>query len=255
MLSKHKIGYIKSLDRKKVRKEEKVFLAEGPKLVGELADKFPCDLLVATPEWMERKLPVDACEVIVVTPEELTRASLLKTPQQVLGIFRQPEHSMDCEHIRSSLSLALDDVRDPGNLGTIIRIADWFGIENVFCTTGTADVYNPKAVQATMGGIARVKVHYLPLKEFIRSLPGIPVYGTFMDGENLYGAPLSPHGIIIMGNEGNGISAEIKEVISRELFIPSFPPGRETSESLNVAVATALVCGEFRRRGFQGINL
>jgi len=146
------------------------------------------------------------------------------------------------------LCLALDEVQDPGNLGTIIRIADWFGIEHIFCSQGTADVYNPKVVQATMGALARVHVHYVNLSELIDSLPDIPVYGTFLDGTNIYEQELSQTGIIVMGNEGNGISPEVRKVINRRLYIPNYPANRPTSESLNVAVATAITCAEFRRR-------
>ncbi|KAA6342762.1 23S rRNA (uridine(2479)-2'-O)-methyltransferase, partial [termite gut metagenome] len=180
--------------------------------------------------------------------EELSRCSLLKAPQQVLAVFEQPQYQLNLTPVRKSLSLALDDVQDPGNLGTIIRIADWFGIEHVFCSSGTADVYSPKVVQATMGAIARVKVHYVTLPELVRSLGDIPVYGTFLDGENIYTQSLSANGVIVMGNEGNGISKDTESFINRRLFIPSYPPERETSESLNVAVATAIVCAEFRRR-------
>ncbi|MEG1659280.1 MAG: RNA methyltransferase [Bacteroides sp.] len=248
LLSKNKIKYIRSLELKKNRKEEKVFLAEGPKLVGDLLGHFSCRFLAATTEWLQQHPSVAAEEIAVVSAEELSRASLLKTPQQVLAVFEQLEYRMDVEIIRRSLCLALDEVQDPGNLGTIIRLADWFGIEHVFCSTNTADVYNPKTVQATMGGIARVKVHYTPLPDLIRSLGDIPVYGTFLDGKNLYEQALSAHGLIVMGNEGNGIGKEAEALINRKLYIPNYPIERETSESLNVAIATAVVCAEFRRQ-------
>jgi TrmH family RNA methyltransferase len=150
--------------------------------------------------------------------------------------------------VERSLCLALDDVQDPGNLGTIIRIADWFGIEDIFCSRGTVDVYNPKVVQATMGAIARVRVHYVDLPEFIASMGSTPVYGTFLDGKDMYGCQLSGNGLIVMGNEGNGISGEIERMVNNKLYIPNYPAERATSESLNVAVATAIVCAEFRRR-------
>ena len=148
-----------------------------------------------------------------------------------------------------TLYLALDGVQDPGNLGTIIRIADWFGITDIFCSNETADIYNPKVVQATMGSIARVKLHYTDLKKLIGSLPpDYPIYGTLLDGTDIYKENLSAKGIIVMGNEGNGISPEIRKVINRKLLIPNYPIGRETAESLNVAIATAVTCAEFRRR-------
>jgi TrmH family RNA methyltransferase len=147
------------------------------------------------------------------------------------------------------LSLALDTVQDPGNLGTIIRIADWFGIEHVLCSKETVEVYNPKVVQATMGALARVSVHYVDLVEVLKET-SLPVYGTFLEGEDIYGEALSAEGVIVMGNEGNGVSEEVKKLVSRKLYIPNFPKGRETSESLNVAVATAITCAEFRRRTY-----
>ena len=247
-LSKNKIKYIHSLEQKKIRKEERVFLAEGPKLVGDLLGHFPCRFLVATPFWFQEHPGIDASELVEVSQEDLSRASLLKTPQQVLAIFEQPQYTLDPEAVRSSLCLALDDVQDPGNLGTIIRLADWFGIEHIICSQNTVDVYNPKTIQATMGGIARVKVHYTSLPDFIRSLGDTPVFGTFLDGKNMYEQPLSANGLIVMGNEGNGIGKEVATLINRKLYIPNYPAGQETSESLNVAIATAVICAEFRRQ-------
>lgn len=247
-LSKNRIKYIHSLDLKKNRKLEKVFLAEGPKLVGDLLDRFPCRFLAATTEWLEQHPAISAEEITSVSQEELSRASLLKTPQQVLAIFEQPNYSMDSSIIKHSLCLALDDIQDPGNLGTIIRLADWFGITDIFCSPNTVDVYNPKTIQATMGGIARVRLHYTPLPELIQCLDQLPIYGTFLDGENMYTQSLSPNGLIVMGNEGNGIGKEVERLINRKLYIPNYPKAQETSESLNVAIATAIVCAEFRRQ-------
>ena len=156
-----------------------------------------------------------------------------------MAIFEQPVYESDSKVISKSLCLALDNIQDPGNLGTIIRLADWFGIEDIFCSTGTVDVFNPKTVQATMGAIARVKVHYCDLPKLISSLKGIPVYGTFLDGNIIYSETLSANGLIVMGNEGNGISREVEALINRRLYIPNYPQERETSESLNVAIATA----------------
>jgi TrmH family RNA methyltransferase len=251
-LSKNRIKYIHSLERKKKRKEDQVFVAEGPKLVSDLLGVFPCRFLAATREWLLTFPGVGADEVVEVTNEELSGASLLKTPQQVLAIFEQPEYTIDTEAIQTSLCLALDDVQDPGNLGTIVRLADWFGIEQVFCSHNTADIYNPKAIQATMGAIARVKVHYVSLAQIISSLPDCPVYGTFLDGKNIYRESLSSHGLIVMGNEGNGISRDIAGLINRKLYIPHYPGDRQTSESLNVAIATAITCAEFRRQTMAG---
>lgn len=248
MLSKNKIKYIRSLELKKNRKEGQVFIAEGHKLVGDLMGHFPCRLLVATSPWLEANVEATADEVIEVTQEELSRASLQKAPQEVLAVFAQPSCKPDPEVIRHSLCLALDDVQDPGNLGTIIRVADWFGIEHIFCSVETVDVYNPKTVQATMGALARVKVHYCPLAQLIEGLDDTPVYGTFLDGATIYSEPLSAHGLIVMGNEGKGISPDIERLVNQRLYIPNYPQERETSESLNVAIATAIVCSEFRRK-------
>lgn len=249
-ISKNKIKYIHSLELKKVRKEGKVFLAETPKLVQELLGKMHCTFLAATSEWMAQHPHIQADEITVVNQDELTRASLQKNPQQVLAIFQQPEYHYKESEIIRSLSLGLDDVQDPGNLGTIIRIADWFGIEDIFCSQGTVDVYSPKVVQATMGAIARVRVHYVPsLPDFIRSFEDkLPIYGTFLNGNNMYQEKLTSNGLIIMGNEGNGICPEIEGLVNRKLFIPNYPANRSTSESLNVAVATSVICAEFRRQ-------
>ena len=248
MLSKNKIKYIHSLELKKNRKEEQTFVAEGHKLVGDLLGHFPCRLLVATRAWLDRNPDVEAMEIIEVNQEELTRASLLKTPQEVLAVFEQPEYSIQLEVVERSLCLALDDVQDPGNLGTIIRLAEWFGIEHIFCSLGTVDVYNPKTVQATMGALARVKLHYVDLPSIIASMPSVPIYGTFLDGNNIYAETLSANGLIIMGNEGKGVSPEVAKLVNKRLYVPNYPSERVTSESLNVAVATAVVCAEFRRR-------
>ena len=248
MLSKNKIKYIHSLELKKNRKKEGVFVAEGHKLVGDLLPHFHCRLILATNTWLKEHHDIQADEIIEITPEELVKASLLKTPQEVLAIFEQPQYDYTTDVIKDSLCLALDDIQDPGNLGTIIRLADWFGIEHIFCSQGTVDVYNSKVIQATMGALARVKVHYCNLPDLISSLKDVPVYGTFLDGENIYDKPLSENGLIIMGNEGNGVSKEVSQLINNKLYIPNYPTGRATSESLNVAIATAVVCAEFRRR-------
>ncbi|MBR4380150.1 MAG: RNA methyltransferase [Bacteroidaceae bacterium] len=247
-ISKNKIKYIRSLEQKKTRREEGVFVAEGPKLTGDLLGRFHCRYLAATAEWMNAHPLVQADEKDIANLEDLQRASLLKTPQDVIAVFEQRNEATNTSVIERELCLALDDVQDPGNFGTIIRIADWFGIEHIFCSLGTADVYNPKVVQATMGALARVHVHYLSLTELIEGLKEVPVYGTFLDGTNIYKQSLSETGLIVMGNEGNGISAEVRKLINRKLYIPNFPAGRSTSESLNVAVATAITCAEFRRR-------
>lgn len=251
MISKNRIKYVRSLEMKKYRTAEGVFVAEGHKLVGDLLGAFPCVYVAATQEWMDSHAhELKEVEMDVVTDEELRRVSLMETPQQVLAVFRQRIDEVDVNRVvGEQLCLALDDVQNPGNVGTIIRLADWFGIEHIFCSRGCADLYNPKTVQATMGAMARVQVHEVDLPQMLSSLPDdIPVYGTFLDGENLYGKSLENRGIIVMGNEGKGVSADVEAHVTERLYIPNYPAGRETSESLNVAIATAIVCAEFRRR-------
>lgn len=248
-ISKAKIKFIRSLEQKKYRKEHKLFVAEGPKLVDELYNYFECQLIAATQEWLSSHSSYTAEEVYQVTQEELGRVSTLKTPQQVIAVFKQPSYQYSIEEVNQSLSLALDGVQDPGNLGTIIRLADWFGIEHVFCSHETADLFNTKTIQATMGGLARIKVHYLDLADLIRSLdPKLPIYGTFLDGDDLYAKNLSSRGMIVMGNEGKGISPELEQLVTDRLYIPNYPVNRESAESLNVAIATAITCAEFRRK-------
>ena len=165
-------------------------------------------------------------------------------------MFKQPSYTINyAQQVEHNLCLALDNVQDPGNLGTIIRLADWFGIEDIFCSADSADLYNPKTIQATMGSIARVRVHYINLHELITDLsPSTPIYGTFLEAENIYNQPLTSQGLIVMGNEGKGISEAIEKLITHKLYIPNYPPDRCTGESLNVAIATAIVCAEFRRQ-------
>ena len=237
-ITKNQVKFVRSLGRKKERDEAHVFLAEGEKCVSELMGKFS---LV---------LRADATNA---TPLELEQMSQLRAPQGVIAVFRQPdEEKVSLAQLASSeLVLALDGVQDPGNLGTIIRTADWFGVHHIFCSRETADCWSPKVVQATMGALARVHVHYVDLPAEL-STPNFPfpIYGTLLDGRNIYekaALPDKQHGVIIMGNEGNGISAELRSLITHPLFIPPYPLGAETSESLNVSIATAVILAEFRR--------
>lgn len=265
MLTKNKQKLIRSLSLKKVRDAEGLFLAEGPKVVEELLEKFDCCHLLATPRYMESPSAQAAisrakhiAEQTEINETLLCTLSQQKTPHDVLAIFEQPREAHSditgwADIPTHSLALALDDVQDPGNLGTIIRLADWFGIEHIFCSPGTADAFSPKTVQATMGALGRIRLHRTLLSPFIRSLrEGTPVYGTFLDGQNLYSKGLTSHGLIVMGNEGNGISSEVRALCTHRLLIPNYPVGRPTSESLNVAVATAIICAEFRRQGGEG---
>ncbi len=255
MISKNKIKYIHSLEQKKYRVREGVFVAEGYKIVGDMLPFFDCTYIAATSQWLEQNQTAinrhaQNAEIDEVTEEELRKASLLESPQQVLAIFTQPHTQASIDSIaNTNLCIALDDVQNPGNLGTIIRLADWFGIEHIFCSKNCADVYNPKTIQSTMGALAHVSVHYVDLPEALKSISGsCPIYGTFLDGENMYTKQLSANGVIVMGNEGKGVSKDVESLVDEKLFIPNYPEGRVTSESLNVAIATAVVCSEFRRR-------
>lgn len=255
MISKNKIKYIRSLESKKNRDKQNLFVAEGPKVVSDIALRHPSLLriIVATASWIRNNGAICSsnteCEVIEVNEEELQKTSFLCHPQQVIGVFEKLP-SLSISNIPGDqLSLVLDGIQDPGNLGTIIRIADWFGIENIICSSETVDVYNPKVVQATMGSISRVEVGYLDLPKLFTSLPqDTPIYGTLLEGDNIYSQELENHGLIVMGNEGKGLSPDTRKRINHALRIPSFPLNRQTADSLNVAIATAIVCAEFRRR-------
>lgn len=235
VISKNTIKLIHSLGTKKGREKTGLFVAEGPKVVGDL-----------------RTAGFHA-EQVIEDPDDVRHVSFLQHPQGVLGVFRIPEYAFtkvggtDNLH---GLVLALDGVQDPGNVGTIIRVADWFGIEDIVCSAQTADCWSPKVIQATMGSIARVRVRYVgDLARFISTLPDdYPVYGTLLNGKNIYSSPLTEDGLIVMGNEGNGISNEVRPLIKSPLLIPNYPEGRSTADSLNVAIATAVTCAEFRRR-------
>ena len=261
-LSKAQIKWVRSLQLKKNRDAEGVFVAEGEKCVNELRNAFEL-VLLATPDN--------------ATSTEIEQMSSLRTPQGVIGVFKRrgerleargerreargerqsaPQKSADFPGTPQAggerLVVALDGVQDPGNLGTIIRTCDWFGIHDILCSHDTADCYNPKVVQATMGALARVKLHYVDLPKVLSELKeqGTPLYGTLLEGVNMYQPNAiadKQHGIIIMGNEGNGISPAIRQLITHPLLIPSYPADAITSESLNVGIATAIVLAEFRR--------
>ena len=254
-LSKAQIKWVRSLQLKKNRDAEGVFVAEGEKCVNELRNAFEL-VLLATPEN--------------ATSTEIEQMSSLRTPQGVIGVFKRrgerlsaPQKSADFpgtpqargerrEVKGERLVVALDGVQDPGNLGTIIRTCDWFGINDILCSHDTADCYNPKVVQATMGALARVRVHYVDLPQVLAEIKagGTPLYGTLLEGINMYQPHAiadKQHGVIIMGNEGKGISPAVRQLITHPLLIPSYPADAETSESLNVGIATAIVLAEFRR--------
>ncbi|MDO4160335.1 MAG: RNA methyltransferase [Prevotellaceae bacterium] len=248
MISKNLIKYIHSLEAKKNRIKEGLFVAEGVKVVADLMAIMKPKRIVATEVWFDENNIIPSELDAVVTEEELRKVSFLQHPQQVLALFDIPSHEVSPELCAKELCLALDTVQDPGNLGTIIRIADWFGISTIFCSNDTADAFNPKVIQATMGSIARVNIVYTELAELIDRLPkGTPVYGTSLEGENIYAKTLSSSGLIIMGNEGKGISERIMNKVNQKLLIPCYQQ-QSGIDSLNVAVATAVTCAEFRRQ-------
>lgn len=225
MLSKGKIKLIKSLELKKFRDREGLFVAEGPKVVGDLRTAF-------------------VLEELFDDQDDVSRLSFLKTPQSPFAIFRK-QRITQIESIETSdLILALDRVQDPGNLGTIIRIADWFGVRHILCSDDCADVWSPKVIQATMGSLARVEVTYCNLEQFLKEYDG-PICGTVLDGDNIYKETLPKRGVIVMGNEGKGISDEIRKLLTHRLLIPAMNEG---VDSLNVGVATAVTLSEFRRK-------
>lgn len=247
-LSNNKIKYFKSLKEKKFRNQYNCFVAEGEKIVFDLMGTCKCQLIAALPDIISLHDELTAEEIIVASEGELKRATSFKSPPSVIAVFYQPEFNEKELDLYNNLSLVLDGVQDPGNVGTIVRIADWFGIKNIFCSYDCADIFNPKTIQATMGSIARVRVIYTDIIELIQKNNNLPVYGTFLDGKSIYNESLSSNGFIVMGSEGKGISSEIELLISDRLFIPNYPIDIKSSESLNVAVATAITCSEFRRR-------
>ena len=240
MLSKNQIKFITNLKQKKYRNEHKLFIVEGIKGVEELlSSELKLYHLYTTKDI---GFVVAQDKLTTITEQELKKISSLTTPNTCLAIFEQKKTLPIPD---KGLTLALDDVRDPGNLGTIIRLCDWFGIEHLLCSLETVDVYNPKVVQSTMGSITRVNIVYDRLPDYLQQTSR-PVFGTFMDGKNVYQQSLPKDGIIVMGNEANGISKETEQLVTERIAIPRFGDVQQT-ESLNVATATAIILSEFRR--------
>lgn len=248
MLSSAQIKEIKSLHLSKNRESSGLFLVEGVKMVGELLKSaFKVRQIYGTEKWVKGlrlSKKADSPAIHPISPSELGRISSLKTPNEVLAVVKIPEVVLS-ESDFDGLTLMLDRIADPGNLGTIIRIADWFGIKTIVCSPDTVELYNPKVVQATMGSLFRVKVFYDELPKLIQSFArSIPKYGAMLDGDNLYTTNLPEKAIIVIGNESHGISGQIKPLLDHSLMIPAASPG---AESLNASVATAVICSEFRR--------
>lgn len=240
MVSKNQIKLITSLQQKKYRKEHQLFLAEGKKVIQELLQSnFELESLFATSAIFPE---INSNKITLVSDADLKKITALTTANDCLAVFKIPVQK---KINASGLIVALDDIRDPGNLGTIIRLCDWFGIKELICSEETVDIYNPKVVQATMGSIARVNISYLNLENYIKETK-LPVFGTFMDGKNIYKTELPTEGIIVMGNEANGISTSIENLAKNRLSIPRFGDLQQT-ESLNVATATSIILSEFKR--------
>lgn len=257
MLSRNQIKYINSLKLKKFRVEENRFVIEGTKIVSEfIGSAFKIVQVYASAAFAEKidKGNLPGFELIEVSESELKKISNLTSPNDVLAIVEIPAIGLNVESLSSQLSIVLDDMSDPGNLGTIIRIADWYGIENVICSLDSVDAYNSKVVQATMGSIARVKVHYTSLIDFFKKTKNtIPIYGALLEGENIYRQKLSNNGLILIGNESRGISEKLFPYITNKITIPSNAISSLDGigeRSLNAAVATAIICSEFRRVQF-----
>lgn len=242
MLSKNQVKLIQSLKQKKFRQEHQLFVAEGLKTITELlGSHFELHRLYVTPSCN-----FSTKKQIVISEYELKKISFLKTPNKALALFKMPiTKPIDYD----KLIVVLDDIRDPGNLGTIIRLCDWFGVQDLVCSTATVDCFNPKVIQATMGSITRVNITYTELKDIINNTESSP-YGAFMDGENVYAIQLPEKGILVLGNEANGISKSIENMIDRRIAIPRFGSLQET-ESLNVATATAILLSEFKRNSIE----
>ena len=262
-ISKSQLKMVRSLQQKKFRDELGLFVAEGEKCVSELLKSFDPELLIVSTDYQLSIINYQL-SILSASPTEIEQMSSLRTPQGVIAVFKKRPSQLSI--VNSQLLIALDGIQDPGNLGTIIRTCDWFGVHDIVCSLDTADCYNPKVVQATMGALSRVRVHYVNLPAWLESLSpsergagGVPnIFGTLLEGKNMYDvlADLtnsqlsmvnSQLSIIVMGNEGNGISPAVRSLVTHPIRIPSFPENAETSESLNVSIATAIVLAEFRR--------
>ncbi len=255
MISKNTIKLIRSLSQKKYRKKENLFLVEGDKNVLDvLQSKIKVSRLIATKEFIsenKNKLKKSG-EIIEADLLEIKKTSLLKSPQNCIALCEIPEQLRIPDNLEKELSIYLDGIQDPGNLGTILRIADWFGIEYLFCSPDTADVYNPKVVQASMGSICRTKVIYTNFEQLVKlsEVSSAVITGAFLEGRNIFTEKLPLKTILVVGNEGNGIRKDIESEIKTKIKIPSFSNENKTAESLNVAVATGVICAEFRRQQF-----
>ncbi|MGC8824001.1 MAG: RNA methyltransferase [Bacteroidales bacterium] len=251
-LSQSECKQLASLKIKKYRTQHQLFMVEGEKLLEEaLISDIPVKAIVALEEWWQKHpLKIDGVSCLTASPQQLKYLSQMVTPPPVITVVHIPHRPFGIKDLQHKITIALENIQDPGNLGTIIRLADWFGIEHVVCSSDSVEAYNPKVIQSSMGSIFRVKVHYADLKLFIKEAISlhIPVLGTFLDGKNVYNEQLPNIGILVMGNESRGISAELAALIDRKITIVSTNASQRRAESLNVAVAAAIVCAEWHRR-------
>jgi len=251
LISIQTIKRVKSLQQKKFREEENCFVAETPKIVEEVLSSktYSVEVVYGLKSWIDENWKRFARHTLEeVSPKELERISGLQAPNQVLAVVKKPEVLTDFQTVFSDTSLMLDDIRDPGNLGTILRIADWFGIKHVICSNESVEYTNPKCVQASMGSFLRVEVHYGNLSEILSQKPeNTPIYGAFMEGENIYQTELNQKACIVIGNETHGISKPVESLITKKIHIPSFSTEQNHAESLNASIATAIFCSELKR--------
>lgn len=255
MISKNQIKFLNELKQKKGRDEHNLFVAEGHKIISELlASTISVRQIYSISTAFDKLKIHSGIECIEIKSAELERISSLTTPNEMLAVCEIPEYTLQISELSDKLTLLLDTIKDPGNLGTIIRVADWFGIENIICSHQSADVFNPKVIQATMGSITRVKIHYEDLTKLIaqnQNETKLPVYGALLEGENIYLQKLPGAAFIVIGNESKGISPELIPLVSHKITIPSFSHFKTIqgeTESLNAAIATSIICSEFRRR-------
>lgn len=240
MLSKNQLKFIRSLKKKKFRQTHQLFLAEGIKVVEELIKSpFVVHQLYATESYSN---PLNAADIQLISDKELSLVSDFSSPNQILGIFEIPKPK---DLVKQGVTIVLDEINDPGNLGTIIRLCDWFGVRQLVCSENTVDCYNQKVVQASMGSLTRVSVNYVDLISYLANEKRT-IYGTFLKGEDIYTSKLEKNAVIILGNEANGISKEIEQLVHKKITIPQFGE-QQSTESLNVAMSTAIILSEFKR--------
>ncbi|MBR1552232.1 MAG: RNA methyltransferase [Muribaculaceae bacterium] len=243
------IKTVRALAVKKNRDDERLWVAEGTKCVRDTWGRFPCRWIIATRAWHDQFGTAEHYDHLVIAGKsQMARMSQFTTPSDVIAVYEKPAIGIDRSRVESSLSIVLDNIQDPGNLGTIVRLADWYGIRDIFASPTTVDVFNHKVVQATMGAIARVQVHYVDLEELFDDFPDLPVCGTFLDGDNIYSATLPERGFVVFGNEGQGIGAKVGARATQRLLIPKASDAG--SDSLNVGLAAAITISEFKRKLF-----